>query len=53
MAEKKKERGAISQLLDFAGSRKSLTYLGCALSAISIISKLTRILIFYMIESER
>lgn len=37
MAEKKKERGAISQLLDFAGSRKSLTYLGCVLSAISML----------------
>lgn len=37
MAEKKKERGAISQLLDFAGSRKSLTYLGCVLSAVSML----------------
>lgn len=37
MTEKKKEQGAISQLLDFAGSRKSLTYLGCALSAISML----------------
>ncbi|MED9873881.1 MAG: ABC transporter ATP-binding protein, partial [Eggerthellaceae bacterium] len=37
MAEKKKERGAISQLLDFAGNRKSLTYLGCVLSAISML----------------
>jgi len=37
MAEKKEERGAISQLLDFAGSRKSLTYLGCVLSAVSML----------------
>ena len=37
MAEKKKEQGAISQLLDFAGNRKSLTYLGCVLSAISML----------------
>lgn len=30
-----KERGAVSQLLDFAGERKALSYLGCALSAVS------------------
>ena len=32
-----KERGAISQLLDFAGPRKALAYLGCALSAASML----------------
>lgn len=37
MTEKEKERGAIAQLLDFAGSRKVLTYFGCALSAISML----------------
>ena len=31
----KRPRSDIAQLLDFAGSRRSLTYLGCALSAVS------------------
>ncbi len=30
-------RGPIARLLDFAGSRKSLTYLGCVLSALSML----------------
>ena len=32
-----RKRGAIAQLLDFAGRRKALTYLGCALSAASML----------------
>lgn len=32
-----RKKGAVSRLLDFAGPRKALTYLGCALSAISMI----------------
>ncbi len=32
-----RKRGAVARLLDFAGPRKALTYLGCALSAISMI----------------
>ncbi len=32
-----KRRGAISQLLDFAGPRKALIYVGCALSAVSML----------------
>ncbi len=32
-----KERGAILQLLDFAGPRKALIYVGCALSAASML----------------
>lgn len=35
MASKRKERGTIAQLLDFAGSRKVLAYVGCMLSAVS------------------
>ena len=31
----KRPRSDIAQLLDFAGSRRGLTYLGCALSAVS------------------
>lgn len=31
------KRGAIVRLLDFAGPRKALTYLGCALSAVSML----------------
>ena len=31
----KRSRSDIAQLLDFAGSRRGLTYLGCALSAVS------------------
>ena len=30
-------RSAVSRLLDFAGPRKALTYLGCTLSAISMV----------------
>ena len=30
----KRTRSDIAQLLDFAGSRRGLTYLGCALSAV-------------------
>ena len=37
MTEKEKERGALAQLLDFAGSRKVLTYFGCTLAAISML----------------
>ncbi|MBY4798173.1 ABC transporter ATP-binding protein/permease [Collinsella sp. AGMB00827] len=33
----KKERGSISQLLDYAGERRPFAYLGCALSAISML----------------
>ncbi len=36
-APKQKQRGPIAQLLDFAGGRKPLTYVGCALSAISML----------------
>ena len=31
----KRQRSDVAQLLDFAGSRRGLTYLGCALSAVS------------------
>ena len=34
---KPKERGAVAQLLDFAGPRRGLTYAGCALSAASML----------------
>lgn len=34
-AKKSKERSGLAQILDFAGSRKALTYLGCALSGVS------------------
>ena len=30
-------KGAVSRLLAFAGPRKTLTYLGCALSAVSML----------------
>ena len=30
-------KGAVSRLLAFAGPRKALTYLGCALSAVSML----------------
>ena len=33
-----KKRGAVARLLDFAGPRKALTYLGCALSAASMLA---------------
>ena len=36
-APKQKQRSPIAQLLDFAGGRKPLTYVGCALSAISML----------------
>ena len=29
-----RKRGAVARLLDFAGPRKALTYLGCVLSAL-------------------
>lgn len=32
-----REKGAIAQLLDFAGPRKALTYVGCVLSAMSMV----------------
>ncbi len=32
-----RKRGAVAQLLDFAGPRKPLTYVGCALSAVSML----------------
>ena len=32
-----RKQGAVGRLLDFAGPRKALTYLGCALSAASMI----------------
>ena len=32
-----RKKGAVSRLLDFAGPRKALTYLGCALSAVSMV----------------
>ena len=35
--EPSRGRSAVSRLLDFAGPRKALTYLGCALSAISMV----------------
>lgn len=35
--EARKKRGAVSQLLDFSGKRRWLTYLGCLLSAISML----------------
>ena len=33
----RERRGAIARLLDFAGPRKALTYLGCVLSAVSML----------------
>lgn len=33
-----RKRGAVSRLLDFAGRRRALTYVGCALSAVSMIA---------------
>ena len=35
MAERK-EKGTIAALLDFAGERRFLTYIGCALSAVAM-----------------
>ena len=35
--EPSRRRSAVSRLLDFAGPRKALTYLGCTLSAISMV----------------
>ena len=35
--EPSRRRSAVSRLLDFAGPRKALTYLGCALSAVSML----------------
>ena len=32
-----RKRGAVSRLLDFAEQRKALTYLGCVLSAVSMV----------------
>ena len=32
-----RKRGAVARLLDFAGPRKALTYLGCVLSALSMV----------------
>ncbi len=32
-----KHRGPVAQLLDFAGKRKALTYVGCVLSAVSML----------------
>ena len=32
-----RRRGAVAQLLDYAGGRKALTYVGCALSALSML----------------
>ena len=32
-----KQKGAVSRLLAFAGSRRALTYLGCMLSAVSML----------------
>lgn len=34
-AKKPRQRGSLARILDFAGSRKALTYLGCALSGVS------------------
>ena len=34
-ADKHKERSGLARILDFAGRRKALTYLGCALSGVS------------------
>ena len=34
--EGEKKRGTIAQLLDFAGERRALTYVGCALSAVAM-----------------
>lgn len=36
-ASQSKKRGPIAQLLDFAGPRKALTYVGCVLSAASML----------------
>ena len=35
--EPSRKQGAITRLLDFAGPRKALTYVGCALSAVSML----------------
>ncbi len=35
--EPPRRRGAVGRLLDFAGPRKALTYLGCTLSAVSML----------------
>ena len=34
--EEKKKQGTVSRLLDFAGERRGLTYLGCVLSAVAM-----------------
>lgn len=52
MTEKKKERGAISQLLDFAGSRKSLTYLGCVLSAVSMLISFVPFICIFLVARD-
>ena len=35
--ENKKKRGTISRILDFAGTRRPLTIIGCVLVAISMV----------------
>lgn len=50
--QKTKERGSIAQLLDFAGRRKILTYLGCGLSAFSMLMSFIPYLCIWLVARD-
>lgn len=46
------KRGNITQLLDFAGNRKILTYIGCALSALSMLVSFAPYLCIWLVARD-
>lgn len=46
------KRGNIAQLLDFAGNRKILTYIGCALSALSMLVSFAPYLCIWLVARD-
>ncbi|SFQ25273.1 ATP-binding cassette, subfamily B [Lachnospiraceae bacterium XBB1006] len=50
--KKEKKRGAISQILDFAGKRKGLTVLGCILSGVSMLLSMVPYICIWLIIRE-
>lgn len=46
------KRGSIAQLLDFAGNRKILTYIGCALSALSMLVSFAPYLCIWLVARD-